>query len=213
MTEKKSRKGGRNLPQGPVGGSIRSLMIPMLIGMVAMLSYSIADTYFVGRLGTMELAAITFTFPVSFIVGTVTMGLGIGTASVCSRLYGANKFEDVERVAVHAMLLGGMTGLIIIMIGLSTIDPLFTLLGANETTLPVIHRYMGIYYWGGFFLVVPMISNSVLRASGNAKTPAMIMTASAIFNIVLDPILIFGPVWFSVDSRSKAQRLRPYCLM
>ncbi len=192
MTEKKSRKGGRNLTQGPVGGSIRSLMIPMLIGMVAMLSYSIADTYFVGRLGTMELAAITFTFPVSFIVGTVTMGLGIGTASVCSRLYGANKFEDVERVAVHAMLLGGMTGLIIIMIGLSTIDPLFTLLGANETTLPVIHRYMGIYYWGGFFLVVPMISNSVLRASGNAKTPAMIMTASAIFNIVLDPILIFG---------------------
>jgi len=192
MTQKKPRKGGRNLTEGPIGGSIRSLMLPMLIGMVALLSYNVADTYFVGQLGTMELAAISFTFPVSFIVGTVTMGLGIGTASVCSRLFGAKKLEDVERVAVHAMLLGIVTGLVVVTIGLTTIDPLFTLLGADDTTLPVIHRYMRIYYWGGIFLVVPMISNSVLRASGNAKTPAMIMTLSALFNVVLDPILIFG---------------------
>jgi len=192
MTEKKPGKGSRNLTEGPVGGSIRSLMMPMMIGMLALFSYNIADTYFVGQIGTMELAAISFTFPVSFIVGTVTMGLGIGTASVCSRLFGAKKFEDVERVAVHAMLLGVVAGLVIVTIGLTTIDPLFTLLGADDTTLPVIHRYMRIYYWGGIFLVVPMINNSVLRASGNAKTPAMIMTAAAIFNIVLDPILIFG---------------------
>jgi len=192
MTQKKSRKGSRNLTQGPVGGSIRSLMLPMLIGMISLLSYNIADTYFVGQLGTMELAAISFTFPVSFIVGTVTMGLGIGTASVCSRLFGAKKLEDVERVAVHAMLLGIVAGLFVITIGLTTIDPLFTLLGADDETLPVIQRYMRIYYWGGIFLVIPMINNSVLRASGNAKTPAMIMTVSAIFNIVLDPILIFG---------------------
>jgi len=197
MTEKKSKgKGSRNLTQGPVGKSIRSLMLPMMIGMLALFSYNIADTYFVGQLGTMELAAISFTFPVSFIVGTVTMGLGIGTASVCSRLFGAKKFEDVERVAVHAMLLGVVAGLIVITIGLTTIDPLFTLLGADDTTLPVIRQYMQIYYWGGIFLVVPMINNSVLRASGNAKTPAMIMTVSAIFNIVLDPILIFGLLGF-----------------
>ena len=192
MTERKPSKGGRNLTQGPIGGSIRSLMVPMLIGMVALLSYNLADTYFVGQLGTLELAAISFTFPVSFIVGTVTMGLGIGTSSVCARLFGAKKLEDVERVSVHAMLLGIVAGVLIITTGLNTIDPLFTLLGADDTTLPIIHEYMRIYYWGGIFLVVPMINNSVLRASGNAKTPAMIMTFAAIFNIVLDPILIFG---------------------
>ena len=171
MTEKKPSKGARNLTKGPVGKSISSLMMPMMIGMLALFSYNIADTYFVGQLGTMELAAISFTFPVSFIVGTVTMGLGIGTASVCSRLFGAKQFEDVERVAVHAMLLGIVAGLVIVVIGLLTIDSMFTLLGADDTTLPVIRRYMQIYYWGGIFLVVPMIINSVLRASGNAKTP------------------------------------------
>jgi putative MATE family efflux protein len=167
-------------------------MLPMLMGMVALISYNIADTYFVGQLGTLELAAISFTFPVSFIVGAVTMAFGIGTSSVCARLFGAGKRDDVERVAVHAMLLGIVTGLVVVITGLLTIDPLFTLLGADETTLPVIHRYMRIYYWGGIFLVVPMITNSVLRSSGNAKTPAMIMTFAAVINIILDPILIFG---------------------
>lgn len=180
------------LTQGTVGGAIRSLMLPMLMGMVALISYNLADTYFVGQLGTLELAAISFTFPVSFIVGAVTMAFGIGTSSVCARLFGAGKREDVERVAVHAMLLGIVTGLVVVITGLLTIDPLFTLLGADETTLPVIHRYMRIYYWGGIFLVVPMITNSVLRSSGNAKTPAMIMTFAAVINIILDPILIFG---------------------
>ncbi len=188
----RSAKGGPRLTQGPVGESIRSLMFPMLIGMVALISYNLVDTYFVGQLGTMELAAISFTFPVSFIVGAVTMAFGIGTSSVCSRLFGANKLEDVERVAIHTIILGAATGLIVVTIGLLTIDPLFTLLGADDTTLPVIHRYMKIYYWGGIFLVIPMITNSVMRASGNAKTPAMIMTGSAIMNVILDPILIFG---------------------
>jgi putative MATE family efflux protein len=188
----RSAKDGPRLTKGPIGKSIRSLMFPMLMGMVALISYNLADTYFVGRLGTMELAAISFTFPVSFIVGAVTMAFGIGTSSVCSRLFGANKLEDVERVAIHTIMLGVVTGLIVVTIGLLTIDPLFTLLGADETTLPVIRRYMRIYYWSGFFLVIPMITNSVLRASGNAKTPAMIMAGTAIMNVILDPILIFG---------------------
>lgn len=181
-----------NLTDGPVGKSIRSLMWPMMLGMVALFSYNIADTYFVAQLGTLELAAISFTFPVGFIVGAVTMGFGIGTASVCSRLFGADKLEDVERVAVHAMLLGLIAGAAVIVLGLATIDPLFRLLGADDTTLPIIRRYISIYYWGGIFLVVPMINNSLLRASGNAKTPAQIMTIAAVTNIILDPILIFG---------------------
>ncbi len=106
----RSAKGGPRLTQGPVGESIRSLMLPMLIGMVALISYNLVDTYFVGQLGTMELAAISFTFPVSFIVGAVTMAFGIGTSSVCSRLFGANKLEDVERVAIHTIILGAATG-------------------------------------------------------------------------------------------------------
>jgi putative MATE family efflux protein len=188
----KPGSGGPRLTQDPVGKSIYSMMLPMMMGMIALMSYNVADTYFIGQLGTMELAAISFTFPVSFIVGAITMGFGIGTSSVAARLFGANKRHDVARVALHAILLGIVTGLVVITIGLLTIDVVFTTLGADDETLPLIRRYMRIYYWGGIFLVIPMISNSVMRASGDAKTPAAIMTTAAILNIILDPILIFG---------------------
>jgi len=181
-----------NLMDGPPGPAIISMMIPMMIGMIAIVSYNIADTWFIGRLGTLELAAISFTFPVAFIINALSMGLGIGTSSVASRLFGAKEIDQIQRITTHAALLGIMLGLIVLAIGLATIKPVFTLLGADETTLPIIERYMSIYFFGSVFLIVPMIGNSVLRASGDAKTPSMLMTAGALLNVVLDPILIFG---------------------
>ncbi|MEC9375636.1 MAG: MATE family efflux transporter [Pseudomonadota bacterium] len=180
------------LKEDPVGESIISLMIPMCIGMIALVSYSLVDTYFIGKIGTMELAAVAFTFPVAFIVNAISIGLSTGVSSVASRLFGSGEREEIQRITTHAAILAVLCGLFVLTIGLSTIRPVFTLLGANEVTLPLIEQYMSIYYFGGVFLIVPMIGNSVLRSSGDAKTPSMLMTAGALANIILDPILIFG---------------------
>jgi len=105
---------------------------------------------------------------------------------------GAGDREKVQRMTTHAMLLGFVAGLLVLAVGLLTIDPVFSALGADDVTLPMIRDYMQIYYWGGIFLVVPTIGNSVLRATGDAKTPAAMMSVAAIMNVVIDPILIFG---------------------
>ena len=140
----------------------------------------------------MELAAVSFTFPVAFIVGAISMGLGIGTSSVASRLFGSKELGQIQRITTHSALLALIIGACVLTLGLNTIEPVFRLLGADDQTLPFIERYMSIYYFGSFFLIVPMIGNSVLRASGDAKTPSYLMTAGALLNVVLDPILIFG---------------------
>ena len=189
---KPERQERPKLTQGSEGRALWSIMYPMLLGMIAMVSYNIVDTYFVGQLGASDLAAISFTFPVVYFVGAVTVGLGHGTSSVCARLFGEENITDVGRVSLHAIMLGVVTGLVFLVIGLLTIDPLFRLLGADDSTLVIIHRYMRIYYFGGVFMVVPLIVNPVLRASGDAKTPAIIMSTAAMLNIILDPILIFG---------------------
>jgi putative MATE family efflux protein len=183
---------GARLTEGPVSKSIFSLMLPMMLGMVAIITNNLAGAFFIARVSTDQLAAISFTFPVSFIVGAIAMALGTGTSSVVSRMFGSGNREDVRRITLHAMLLAVASGLVVLLIGIATIDPMFRLLGADETTLPYIHRYMSIYYWGGIFLVAPMIANSVLRASGDAKRPALIMTTAAVLNIIIDPVLIFG---------------------
>jgi putative MATE family efflux protein len=185
-------QGRPRLTEDPIGKSIMSMMLPMMIGMIAIVSYNIVDTYFIGQIGTLELAAISFTFPVAFIVGAIAMGLGIGTSSVASRLFGAKELGQIQRITTHAAMLALIVGISVLILGLNTIEPLFSLLGADATTLPLIDRYMSIYYFGNVFLIVPMIGNSVLRASGDVKTPSYLMTAGALLNVVLDPIFIFG---------------------
>jgi putative MATE family efflux protein len=182
------------LTEGPIGRNILSLMLPMMLGMIAIVVNNVAGAFFIARVSTEQLAAISFTFPVSFIVGAIAMALATGTSSAAARLFGSGNRDEVRRITGHAMLLAVACALVVMTIGLLTIDPLFRLLGADENTLHYIHDYMRIYYWGGIFLVGPMIANSVLRASGDAKRPAMIMTTAAVLNILIDPVLIFG--WF-----------------
>ncbi|MCK6370235.1 MAG: MATE family efflux transporter [Gammaproteobacteria bacterium] len=183
---------GARLTEGPIARNIFSLMLPMMLGMIAIVVNNLAGAFFIARVSTEQLAAVSFTFPVSFIVGAIAIALGTGTSSIASRLFGAGKREEVRRITGHAMALGLASALVVTVVGLLTIDPVFRLLGADENTLPLIHRYMQIYYWGGIFLVAPMIANSVLRAAGDARRPAMIMTTAAVLNIIIDPILIFG---------------------
>lgn len=167
-------------------------MLPIMLGMMAIVVNSLAGAFFIAQVSTDQLAAVSYTFPVSFLVGSIAMALGIGTSSVVSRLFGSGNREEVKRITAHAMLLSVLCGTGVLIIGLATIDPLFSVLGADENILPLIHRYMRIYYWGGLFLVAPMIANAVLRASGDAKRPAMIMATAALLNILIDPVLIFG---------------------
>ena len=182
------------LTSGPVSSAILSMMAPMIIGLMVIITNSLVDAYFVSQLGSAPLAAVSYAFPVSFIVGAIAMGLGTGTSSLASRLFGAGNQEKVRQIATHSMLLGLIAGLCVVIFGLLTLEEVFSLLGADEQTMPFVKDYMEIYYWGGIFLVIPMIGNAVLRAGGDAKTPSVLMASTAVINAVLDPILIFG--WF-----------------
>ena len=182
------------LTSGPVSSAILSMMAPMIIGLIVIITNSLVDAYFVSQLGSAPLAAVSYAFPVSFIVGAIAMGLGTGTSSLASRLFGAGNQEKVRQIATHSMLLGLIAGLCVVIFGLLTLEEVFSLLGADEQTMPFVKDYMEIYYWGGIFLVIPMIGNAVLRAGGDAKTPSVLMASTAVINAVLDPILIFG--WF-----------------
>ena len=186
------------LTSGPVPSGIVSMMVPMIIGLFVIIGNGLVDAYFIGQLGYAQLAAVSYAFPVWFILGGIVMGLGVGTSSLASRAIGAGNKTVVREIATHAMILSIAVGVLVITIGLLSIEQVFSLLGANDETMPYVKEYMEIYYWGGIFMAVPMIGNAVLRASGDAKTPSFLMASSAIINAVLDPILIFG--WFGLPA-------------
>ena len=182
----------RDLTQGALVKHIARLAGPMALGIFAIMAMNIVDTYFVGQLGTQQLAAMSFTFPVVFFLSSLTMGIGVGVTSVVSRAVGRKDHQKARRVTTDALVLATLIVAVISVGGYLTIEPTFEVLGAEAELMPMIEEYMSIWYIGAAFLVVPMIGNAAIRSTGDTRTPALIMVGVALLNIGLDPLFIFG---------------------
>ncbi|MBD3308593.1 MATE family efflux transporter, partial [candidate division KSB3 bacterium] len=181
-----------SLVEGSVAPLLIKLTIPMIFGVLGMVLFHLVDTYFVGQLGTIELAAMSFTFPIVMIIASISMGLGIGTSAVISRAIGEGDQHRVQRLTTDSLMLSVLVVAGFVVTGLLTITPVFGFLGATPEILPLIRQYMLIWYPGMIAVVIPMVGNHAIRATGDTKTPSMIMLVAVFANMVLDPLLIFG---------------------
>ncbi len=168
------------------------LAAPMAAGIVAIMFFNIVDTFWVGRLGPEALAAMGFTFPITFVLKSVTIGLGIGITATISRVLGSGDGDRVRSLTTDSLLLGLLVVAAISVSGLAGMNPLFRLLGAPPGLMGLIRSYMVPWFAGIGLLVVPMMGNSAIRATGDTKTPALIMILAGCINAVFDPFLIFG---------------------
>jgi putative MATE family efflux protein len=194
MTKQESNKTKNqiDLLKDPVPNTLKKMTIPMIYGMVLLMTFNLVDTFFVGLLGTQPLAAISFTFPITFTVISLTIGLGIGTSAVIGKVLGKGDKESAKNTATSSMYLSGIVVGLLSLLGYFFIDEMFLLLGASVEMLPLIHDYMDVWFLGSVCLIGPMIGNAILRAAGDTKTPSIIMGSAGLINAVLDPILIFG---------------------
>lgn len=193
MTRSTYRRNSALLLEGPIGKTLIRLALPMVFGMAAIILFNVIDTFYVGRLGAAELAAMSFTFPVVYMLTHLTVGLGVGVTSVISRAIGEGDSDRVRRLTTDGLILANSVVIVLAIAGLASVEPLFRALGAGDELLPLIRSYMLWLYGGIGFLVIPIVGNSAIRATGDTKTPAIIMAVAGLVNIVLDPLLIFGP--------------------
>ena len=184
--------GQAKLLVGPVAPTLFRMTLPMVAGVLAMMLYNIVDTYFVGRLGGDPLAAMGFTFSITQIIMGFALALMIGTSTVLARLIGAGDVGQVRRITTDALLLSGCSMLALGGMGIFFLDRVFSAMGAEPHLLPTIRQYMVPYFAGVALLAIPMVGNGAIRATGDTKYPSLIMISSAIVNIALDPLLIFG---------------------
>jgi len=168
------------------------MAIPQMGGVLGLVLYNLVDTFYIGMLGPVPLAAISFTFPVVMIVGAIAQGLAQGASALISRTIGQGDGDTTRRLATHAMIMALGMVILVASVGLSTIDPLFRLLGAGDDVLPLIREYMEVWYLGVMFIIVTMVGNNILRSTGEVKLPGVIMLVAAGLNALLDPLFIFG---------------------
>ena len=168
------------------------MTIPMVYGIAAMFLFQTVDLYFISLLGTRELAAISYTFPVTFTIISLTIGITIALSITVGKAIGAGRRNTAARITTNAMLLGIVVVAIIAYAGIQSVEVLFGALGASPDTIELIHEYIDIWYLFCAFLVVPYIGNSAIRATGDTVWPSILMIGSGLVNIVLDPLFIFG---------------------
>jgi len=180
------------LTEGPINPALLKLAGPMALGIVFILAVNLADTFYIARLGTDPLAAMTFTFPIVSGVMSIAMGLSVGATTAIARAIGHGDESLVRRLTTHALMLALLLVGLVSGLGVLTQEPIIRALGAEPHIVPMITDYMTIWFAGAVFLVVPIVANGAMRAAGDAKTPMWIMLGAAIANMVLDPIFIFG---------------------
>ena len=157
-----------------------------------MMIASLIDTFYVGQIGTVELAALTLTFPLVMGFSSLSMGFGIGATSIISRTAGAGDWIKAQRIATHTLILViGFVGVLVVL-GYLLAEPIFVMLNAREELLPIAVKYTYIIMLGVPILAVPMVGGMMLRSFNDVRTPAIIMVSGAAIQVVIAPVLIWG---------------------
>lgn len=180
------------LIEGRVSQQLRVMAVPMIWGLMATMSLNLIDTFFIARLGRAPLAALSFTFPVIMVLTSLAIGLGAGTSSAVARAIGEGDSLKARRLATDAMSLTLFISISVCLLAWIMLEPIFFALGATPELMPLIRSYMTVWFFSAPCLMVPMVSLAALRAMGMSHIQGYLMTAAAIANALLDPLLIFG---------------------
>jgi putative MATE family efflux protein len=182
----------KTLLEGDVPPHVLRLAFPLALGMFALNAFSLVDTWFIAQLGTRYLAALGFCIPIIMLYMGVIFGLNVGTSAALARVYGEGDMVKFSRMATDALTLGAVVITAAAVLGFMLIVPIFRLLGAGDGLMPLIWKYMAIWYCGLPFLGMMMIGNACIRATGDTRFPSAMMISLSVVNMVLDPFLIFG---------------------
>ena len=176
----------------PVWGLLLRFSGPAIVSMVVAASYNLVDAIFVGRLGPEALGALAVSFPLMMIFMAVCMGAAIGATSFISRCFGAGEHGKVDKAAGTALGLAVVIGILMAAVCLPNMEKLLRFFGAAESVLPMATEYMSILAAFAMVMSMGLVMGNLVRAEGCPMLSGVAMISSAITNIILDPILIFG---------------------
>jgi putative MATE family efflux protein len=178
--------------EGPIIRALITLAIPIILGNVLQTGYQLTDAFWVGRLGAAAVAAVSVSFPVTFLVIALGSGLAMAGATLSAQYMGAGRQDMVDHVAAQTMVMVAITSVILGTIGFVLAPYLLELLGVAPDVYAGALGFMRISFIGIIFVFVYAMFQALMRGVGQTRMPLYIVCAAVSLNFVLDPLFIFG---------------------
>jgi putative MATE family efflux protein len=181
-----------DLTEGGIIKPLFFLSLPIVVTNLLQTAYNLADTFWLGQYSTEALAAISFAFPMVFLLISLGLGLSVAGSVLVAQHTGAGETEKAEYAASQTVTFAFIASALLGAVGFPFVRPFMAFLGASPEVLPGATAYMqvialGLPFMFGFFVFI-----SLMRGAGDTITPMLVMLGTVVINVVLDPFLING---------------------
>jgi len=181
-----------NLTEGSIIRSLLTLSVPIIFANILQTLYNLTDTFWVGRLGNVAVAAVSVTFPVIFLIISLGSGLVMAGSILVAQYKGKDSQKAINHITTQTLLMVAIISILLSLIGYVLTPLLVHLMGVGSDVFPSAVSYMQISFIGMIFVYMFMVFQSLMRGVGDVKTPMYIVFGTVLLNLVLDPLFIFG---------------------
>ncbi len=181
----------RSMTDGPLFINVILYTIPIILTSVLQLLFNAADLVVVGRFcGSISVGAVGATSSITNLLVNFFIGLSVGTGVTVAQSLGAGDNDQVHRTVHTALPVSLVCGIFLTVVGIILCEPLLKLMGTPDKVLPLSTIYMRIYFGGITFTMVYNFCASILRASGDTKSPLVFLTIAGVINVILNIIFV-----------------------
>lgn len=179
--------------KGSIPRHLIDFSIPLFLGNLLQALYNTVDTIWVGKfLGQDALAAVSVSFPLIFVLLSLSIGITMATTVLVGQFKGAGDSPMIKKTIDSSLFLLAVLAVIMTAVGLIFHMPILRLMNTHESIIDMAAGYMNIIFIGMIFSFGFNVVSAVLRGLGDSRTPLLFLFYTTVINIILDPILIFG---------------------
>ncbi|UTC46221.1 MATE family efflux transporter [Treponema vincentii] len=176
----------------PIMKLILNMSLPMMFSMLIMALYNIVDSIFVAKISEDALTAVSLAFPIQNLMISFAVGTGIGVNALLSKRLGQHNQEDVNKTAMNAVFLAACNFIVFFIAGLILVRPYLASQGVEANIIAYGEEYLNIVLSMSFVLFFGITFDRLLQSTGLTLYTMYSQLSGAVFNVIFDPLLIFG---------------------
>ncbi len=181
-----------NLTSNPIGRLLKQIAIPASIGSLFQTLFNLVDTFFAGKISSEALAALAKSFPLYFLIISAGIGIVAGCNSLIANCLGARNKMAASIYSYNTLISAVLFSIVITFIGIFFSYDLLKIMGNSDEGIKLAKEYTDIIFLGSIVFLIQTSFNAILYSQGDTKSYRNFLIVGLIFNIILNPIFVFG---------------------